>query len=204
MGTLNMAYCFLRRKVTQWALKPYLKNWGEPRRRIQSISYEISLDQGPPTAGDTDAEHDDHIPVGVERIVDEKQNLPLNRVTYKRTYHHSQASVALITMETLAIPFIAASIGRGMSFLATRMTPGNWLECLLNPRLPGKIQPWVDRVCPPEDDFFWRNTLSLGLYIVGRDSTMLLYRYSRLRHRKTRTIKDLPFSDSIAATFKHK
>lgn len=227
-----MVYALARRRITRLVLRPLIKRKnadssnvlptaGPPRRHLhmgrirnRRLRFVIGENMGV----DTDGEYDDHIPPGVQSIVSEEAeegdpNQPpilddiARRPRPSQTVYITLGSFARLSLETLSLPFIASAIGQGLSFVAGKMKPGNWLQRLLGVHQPprGQSQRWDAWTTTPQcQSFHWRNTLSLWLYVVGRDSLSLVYRYLRLKQRGKASIADLPFDDNIALSFELK
>ncbi|CAO1634504.1 unnamed protein product [Sympodiomycopsis kandeliae] len=231
---IRMMYALARRRTTRWVLRPLIKRKnagqvdgqgasptaGPPRRhlnmgRIQHRRLRFVI--GENVGVDTDGEYDDHIPPGVQSIVREEvdeadADQPVlgdigRRPRTGQTVYITLGSLARLSLETLSLPFISSIIGQGLSFVADKMKPGNWLQRLLGiPQPPrGQSQRWSSWASASHpQSFHWRNTISLWLYVVGRDSLSLVYRYLRLKQRSKARIADLPFDDNIALSFELK
>lgn len=218
---VRVVYGLLRSRFTRWLLKPLVKQRSSAQSRttpqnssrrqstyVAAHGRRVRFVLGENARADTDGELNDHIPHGVQSVTErdtleddvpevEPISDPLAlRARYVETYYISAGSFARLALETLSLPFIAAGIGEGLSLIARRFRPGNWLESFLGISRRSAKPSKFPRPGQEESNH-WRNTVSLWLYVVTRDSFALAYRYLRLKQRRKAQIKDLPFDDRL-------
>lgn len=164
---------------------------------------------------------DDSVDQGVH--VDELQDYFLNDdATIPTTIYLSYEGVTRFVLGGLGLPFAASAMGTLLEitakfcpllskFLGIKGTniwqspsivdPPPGVDVGISPGLAISSN-WNSDLPSLYDDLdpvWYRNVIGGGLFIFMKDAFTLLYRYLNLRSRRSIRVKDLPFSDSVAA-----
>ena len=159
--------------------------------------------------------------------LDELEYRVFDETELPETIYVSFYSLSKLVVQSLAFPFISSIMGsilgsaakynsnlRGILGIAPGITPQpgceSWISLLWldrreqnnTPSVANGAEPlWVEDMSAIYDDLdpvWYRNALGGALYIIIKDSLVLLYRYLRHKQRGRQRIKDLPFSEGVA------
>lgn len=222
---IRVAYFTLKRMVFQAVLRPNRStNNGLSRNDALRAGYngsEIGVQDTYETLDDGSMVLDDSAGQGV--LIEDLHDYFLNEnALIPGTIYLSYEGVARFLLGGLTLPFAANAMGSLLGFIArfspylarflgvkgttvwqspSLVDPSPGIDVGISPGLTISSNWNVDlpSVYDDLDPVWYRNAIGGGLFIVLKDAFTLAYRYLHLRSRRSIRVKDLPFSDSVAA-----